>query len=248
MRVLLRFVFSLVALLSAAAVTAQVTSDPEVRFNMGLTHLREGRIDMALEDIQQAVRADGKNPYFQKGYGQALAAKGRFDDAIKAFRRALELNPFYVDVRNDLGVALLAAGKREDGRRELMTVFNDPTNPTPERTAYNIGWSLFEERRYDEALTWYQTSLARSRGEVGPYVAIADTLTALGRSTEAIAQLEQALKVEPESALVAVELGAACYRAGRFAEARKHLEEAARRDPAGPVGRRAAELLRKFSQ
>lgn len=247
--VLLRVVFALVALLASAAPAAgQVTNDPEVRFNMGLTHLREGRIDMALEDIQQAVRADGKNPYFQKGYGQVLAAKGRFDDAIKAFRRALELNPFYVDVRNDLGVALLAAGQREEGRRELMTVFNDPTNPTPERTAYNIGWSLYEERRYDEALTWYQTSLARSRGEVGPHVAIADTLTALGRSAEAIAQLEQALKVEPESALVAVELGAAYYRAGRFAEARKHLEEAARRDPAGPVGRRAAELLQKFSQ
>lgn len=238
----------LVLLAAAGPGTAQVTNDPEVRFNMGLTHLREGRIDMAIEDLRHATKGDPKNPYFQKGYGQALAAKGEFGEAIKAFRKALELNPYYVDVRNDLGVALLAAGQREEGRRELMNAFNDPTNPTPERTAYNLGWSLFEEKRYAEALTWYQTSLARSRDEVGPHIAIADTLTALGRGTEAIGQLEAALKVEPESPLVAVELGSAYYRAGRFAEARKHLEAAARSDPGGASGRRAAELLQKFPQ
>ena len=41
---------------------------------------------------------------------------GKYDDAVEAFRKALEINPYYVDVRNDLGTALLLSGKRTEGK------------------------------------------------------------------------------------------------------------------------------------
>jgi hypothetical protein len=43
-----------------------------------------------------------------------------------------------------------------------------------------------------------------------------------------------------------VALGEAYYRAGRFDEAKPRLETVAAKDPGGPAGRRAAELLQKF--
>ena len=39
-------------------------------------------------------------------------------------------------------------------------------------------------------------------------------------------------------------LGQAYFKAGRFGEARERLEEAMRKDPAGPAGRAAAEQLK----
>jgi Flp pilus assembly protein TadD len=39
-------------------------------------------------------------------------------------------------------------------------------------------------------------------------------------------------------------LGQALFRAGRFAEARARLEEAIKKDPAGPAGREAALQLK----
>lgn len=238
-----------VALLVLAAARASAQqSDPEGRFNSGVAHLREGRIDMAIEEFRQAIKGDGKNPYFYKAYGGALMAKGEFGEAVKAFRRALELNPYYCDARTDLGLALIGSGKREEGRKELLTAFSDPTNPTPERTSYNIGQSFFEEKRYSEALDWFQTSLSKSRDDAGPYLGLSDTLFAMGRQDDGIRQLQSGVQALPSNLLLLSALGEAYYRAGRFAEARTRLEEVARKDPSGQAGLRAVELLRRFPQ
>jgi hypothetical protein len=41
-------------------------------------------------------------------------------------------------------------------------------------------------------------------------------------------------------------LGEAYYKVGRLSEARTRLEETRRRDPGGPSGRRATQLLQQF--
>src|SRR5512134_2920176 len=116
----------------AAPAVAQSPPQAETRFSTGVMHLREGRVDLALEEFKKAVKEDGKNPYFQKGLGIAYSAKREWKPAIAAFRRALELNPYYVDVRNDLAAALVGSGDREGGKKEFLTAYSDPTNPTPE--------------------------------------------------------------------------------------------------------------------
>ena len=75
----------LVMALLGGAASAQNNPDAEARFAMGVSHLREGRLDMALEDFQKAAKLDPKNPYVMKGLGQAYAAKRKWGDAISAF-------------------------------------------------------------------------------------------------------------------------------------------------------------------
>jgi len=69
---------------------------------------------------------------------------------------------------------------------------------------------------------------------------------ALGHPDEAVGPLEVALKETPGQPDLLVALGQAYYKTGRFTEARSRLEEAARRDPVGPAGRRAMELMKTF--
>jgi Flp pilus assembly protein TadD len=248
----------LAALLVALAGLAFAQSSPEaeMRFSTGVMHLREGRIDLALEEFKKAVKEDPKNPYFQKGLGLAyskMAEKslaGSRDQAtywkaaITAFRRALELNPYYVDVRNDLAMALISSGDREAGKREFLAAFSDPTNPTPEVSARNLGQAFLEEKNYPEAINWYRTSVGRNKDFTLGYLGIADALTASGHNDQAIVQLEAALKEIPEDPSLQLELGKALYRAGRYAEARSRLEDVVRKDPAGELGRQAAEQLK----
>lgn len=230
----------------AAAAADQGKPDPELRFNQGIQHLKEGRVDMAVEALKSAVKEDPKNPYFQRGLGQAYAAKREWDKAIESYRRALELNEYYVDVRNDLGVALLLSGRREEGRKELLAAFADPLCPAPEMTARNLGQAYFEEKNYGEAYNWFRTATQRNPKYVDAYLGLADTLTALGRLDEAIATLELGDKQVADSPALLLSLGEACFQAGRFTEARGYLERVARLDPAGPRGRGALEKLRQF--
>ena len=234
---------ALLTLLPAARALSQ-SADGEARFSTGLMHLREGRLDLAIDEFKKAVKADPKNPYFEKGLGQAYAAKRRWNDAIESFRRALELNPYYVDVRNDLGTALILAGQREAGRKEFLTAFGDPTNPTPEISARNLGQAYYEDKNYAEAASWFRTSVGRNKSYADAYLGLADALVASGRPEDALVQLETGAKEIPDDADIMVALGQAYLKAGRFTEARAKLEAAVRKDPSSAAGRRATQLLK----
>src|SRR5256885_17088329 len=98
----------LVLALGASIALAQTKgTDSEASFNAGLAHLRENRPALALEQFKKAVKEDPKNAYAYKGLGLTYAQLGKLSDAVASFRKALELNPYYVDVRNDLGSALV---------------------------------------------------------------------------------------------------------------------------------------------
>lgn len=224
----------------------QGVPDAETRFSAGLGHLKDGRPQMAEEEFKLAIRQDGKNPYFYKGLGLALAAQKKFPEAVGAFRKALEINPYYVDVRNDLGTALVLSGRRPEGKAEFLAAFNDPTNPTPEISSRNLGQAYLEEKNYAESANWFRTSLNRNKAYPDAYLGIGDALLGLGRAEDAVSILETGAKECAQSVALQVALGEAYYRAGRFADARARLEEARRQDPVGPDGRRASELLKHF--
>ncbi len=218
--------------------------DAEARFSAGLNHLREGRAELALEEIKKAVSQDGKNPYFYKGLGQAYAQQRKFKEAAEAFRKSLELDPYFVDVRNDLGMALILSGKRDEGRKEFLTAFSDATNPTPEISSRNLGQTYLEEKNYPEAIQWFSSSIARNKVYADPYLGLADALIASGRVEEAVSRLEAGVRESPNDPAMLTGLGEALLKAGRFTEARAQLEAAIQKDPGGPWGRRAAVVLK----
>ena len=57
-------------------------------------------------------------------------------------------------------------------------------------------------------------------------------------------QLQAAVAEIPNDTSLQLALGQALLRAGRFGEARARLEDVVRKDPAGPLGRQAAEQLK----
>lgn len=256
----------LLSLAPCAAPAAQQkdpSAEAEITFNAGLSHLREGRTEMALDSFKRAIAKDPKNPYFHKALGIAHAQMAdrcpagptgdscrapRLADAVAAARRALELNPYYVDARNDLGIWLLRSGKRDEGRKELMTAYEDPTNPTPEHTARNLGQAFLEDKRPDQAQVWFLTAITRNKNYADAYVALAELLLAQRKVDEAVRQLEVGAKENPDDVALALALGQAYQRAGKLSDARKSWEKVAAKDPAGPAGRRALELLRTLQQ
>jgi len=229
-----------------AAPAAAQNPDAEMSFNSGLAHLREGRPQMALEEFKKAVKGDPKSPYFQKGLGLAYMQLGKYDEAVAAFRKSLEINPYYADVRNDLGTALVLSGKRTEGKAEFLAAYNDPTNPSPDMSARNLGQAYLEEKSYTEAANWFRSALMKNKALVDAQSGLADAMVGQGKPEEAVPVLENALKEAPQDLGLMVALGDAYYRTGRFTEARARLEEVIKKDPVGPAGRRATEMLKHF--
>jgi tetratricopeptide (TPR) repeat protein len=234
----------------AATGAAAGADNPEAEliFNAGVDHLREGRPDLAIEEFDRAIKKDPKNPYFYKGLAVAYLSQNKTHDAIGALRKSLDLNPYYVDARNDLGAALLLAGQREEGKKELIRAYDDAMNPTPEVTSRNLGRAYLSEKNYDRALSWFRKSVQRNKRYPDGQLGVADTLIAMGKVEDAVAHLESAVIATGDHADIVLALGEAYYRAGRFADARRRLEQVVQKskDPASPTGQRAAELLKNL--
>ena len=62
-----------------------------LRFSLGNEHLKSGDAARAAEHLAQAVALDPDFTAAWKLYGKALAASGRNDDAIKAYRTGIEV-------------------------------------------------------------------------------------------------------------------------------------------------------------
>jgi len=254
---MLRPLAALVALLAFASPVFAQDPEAEIRFGAGIRMLRDGFPERALSEIQQALKKDPKNAFYLKGLGVAysqLADRCKPNDsgcrndklkkAAEAAQKSLELNPDYVDARNDLGIALLRLGKRTDGKAELARAFADPQCPTPEVTAWNLGQAFFEEKEYSEALTWFQAAQNKNKSLAAPYVSIADILLINGQLENAIVQLEAGLKETAGNTVVHLTLGEAYMRVGRFQDARAAFEQVIKKDPSGTTGRQAAEKLK----
>ena len=86
---------------------------------------------MALEEFKKAVQArTPRTRTSRRASGQAYAGhRASSTTPSTAFRKALELNPYYVDVRNDLGTALILSGRREEGKNGVPDRVQRPHEP-----------------------------------------------------------------------------------------------------------------------
>lgn len=101
-------------------------TDPETRAHYGQLLLRLNRPEEARAILEEVCAENPHHDYGQTSmhYAQALAATGRADEAIAAYRRTLERNT-YAQARVQLAELLLAKGDREGARQELQEVVNE---------------------------------------------------------------------------------------------------------------------------
>ena len=155
---------------------------------------------------------------------------GRWAEAASHARRAVELNPGYVDAYGNLGLALDHLGQHEEAQRYFATALR--LNPAHPETNNNLGQVLMEAGRFDEAVQHLHAAL-RARPEYAePHNNLGSVLLRQGRFAEAVAQFEEALRRKPAFAEPHNNLGIIFEQQGRFAEAIAQFEEALRLKPA----------------
>jgi tetratricopeptide (TPR) repeat protein len=98
------------ALAAAERALAAAPRDPDALYLLGAAHYRCGELGPAEARLKQAVSADGATASFHAMLGNVLQDRGALPDAIRAYRRALRLQPQLAEAHNDLGTAYFARG------------------------------------------------------------------------------------------------------------------------------------------
>ena len=93
-----------------------------------LERMRGKEYDKALEDLDRALELNPKYPDLQNFRGIVLCELERFDEALAAFRRSVELSPSHLVPCLNLAFTYLRADRRQEGEAELEAILaREPT-------------------------------------------------------------------------------------------------------------------------
>src|SRR5690606_19317458 len=74
--------------------------DPIALFYLGNCHYKQNHLYRALNAYQASLAKDRRNPACMNNMGVSLNQIGKFEEAKKYFRNAMNLNPDYLDPIN----------------------------------------------------------------------------------------------------------------------------------------------------
>jgi protein O-mannosyl-transferase len=166
-----------------------------------------------------AINVTKKNFIAYNNLGYFYSHKERYDDAIDAYRKSLEIEPRFEDAHNNLGYALAKLNKHAEAIAHYQVALK--IKPDLVEAHNNLGNSLAEIGKVDEAISHYEIALAKNPKHADAHNNYGVALAMKGKLTEAIEHFHQSLKAKPNYASAHSNLGNAYAVQGKFDEAMK---------------------------
>jgi tetratricopeptide (TPR) repeat protein len=214
-------------------------------YNLGNLLRESGQAREAIDHYQAALRLNPGHAGEENNLGLALVETGQPAAAVPHYRRALQLQPRYAAAQNNLGAAEWALGQGAAAVAAYRAAVQ--LQPGYPEAWYNLGLAYSALGRPAEAVDALDRavrlrpafgtaalSLAGARNNLG------NALFSAGQRVEALAQFQEAARLDPSSAPIQQNLAVALRAAGRPAEAADHyalaqrLAQAGRTAPAAP--------------
>jgi predicted O-linked N-acetylglucosamine transferase (SPINDLY family) len=117
--------------------------------NLAGTYLNRQDYTRALSIYEVLLEKRGDDARLWNDYACALSASGRNSDAIQAFNKSLELDPYNAETHNNIGTSLL----RGNYRQAAIAAFKKAIDLRPRylEPHINVCLALMYESRFDEA-------------------------------------------------------------------------------------------------
>ena len=126
--------------------------------------------------------------------GNSLQESGRLDEAVAAYKKAIELNPNFSWSYHSLGDVLLKLEKW----KEAVAAYKKAVglNPDFSWSYHNLGDALLKLRQWEEAAVAYRCEIALNSDFAWSFCNLGDALTKLKQWDEAIATYLKAVEID----------------------------------------------------
>ncbi len=215
-------------------------------------YFRENKYAFAEPLLNQLILKNAKSPEVFHMLGTIYYDQGKFNKAIRAFRRALEIEPTFTDASVGLSIILNDIGKYAEGRKvfeEARDLLNKQSaNEDPyinEKFSVKhdeLGEMYFHHGRFKEALEQNYKALSLSNRKPELTMKIVECFVRLEDLDKAIKELRSLIKDFPGFLSARVRLGKMLYDSGDVQGAIEQWEATTHRDPSHAEAQR---LLRQ---
>jgi tetratricopeptide (TPR) repeat protein len=193
--------------------------DAQAQLALGQLYLDRGNAELALPQLLSALKLDAKLGAAYLSSARAYRQTGNVQAAIDLLNRAVDMNPADQDSRYALGQALLAAGKVDDGRKELAKYETTRDQVETANRHYKTGMSLIESGRLSDAEKALREAVRLAPSYSPALSALGTVLLDQGSPDKAVGFLKRAVELNPLNASTWFSLGSAYFKVGKPQEA-----------------------------
>jgi Tfp pilus assembly protein PilF len=178
---------------------------------------------------RHALALEEKSSFAHNNLGLVLAERGALEEAINEFRRAVEIDPAFVEAHTNLGNFLAQRGSRQEAIDHLRRALQiDPAFVNAHNTFGNI---LADTGELDDAIGHFRKALQINPELAMTHYNLGRALAKRGDPAEAMVHYHRALEIDPGDADVHNNLGLLLLSQGSLDQATVRFRQALRVNP-----------------
>jgi tetratricopeptide (TPR) repeat protein len=157
-------------------------------------------------------------------FGEVLAGRGQYREAITHYRKAIEIKPDYLDARYNLANNLAKSGRIDEAIAHYQKILEIKADYVEAHN--NLGLVLADRGQADEAIAHYRKALEIKPDLAEAHNNLGTALAGRGQVDEAIAHYRQALEIQPDYIPALMNLGNSLNGLGQVGQALKQYQKA----------------------
>lgn len=196
--------------------------DPEILF-----HLAEIYSSMLNTTVDELLKKHPDSYRFHQIAGETLEAQGNYKQAIKEYKRALDINPTAVRIHYRIARLILRTADKSEADREAMQEFRNELTVHPDDAAseYQIGEILLTNHQSSEARQSFTRVLELSPEFAEARIGLAKVELQEHQYELAVSELNHAVRLQPKNAAAHYTLMLAYRDLGSKEQAAQELEQ-----------------------
>ena len=195
--------------------------DPRYQYNMGLSYLNSGQMDLAVKHLKRSLSLDPDNYLALNALGLAYFIEGKFQESMKYFKDCLKIKPTFSEAHNYLGFVYQELGQQELAEQEFLTATLNTQYSSRELPFYNLARLYYVQNRFEDALFQVQKSLEIKEDYLLALNLEGQILMNFDQIDKAIQSFEKARKNNPGDIDLSFNLAEAYFKKGQFQKAKQ---------------------------
>lgn len=213
---------------------------------LGEAYMAENKNAPAFRKLKEAESLNPDDPHTHFALGIFYFNKEKYDKAIEQYKKCLELKPDFASVRNNIGLAYMKKGDYDTAISYFKKLTDNYVYATPHYPLFNMGQAYYYKKDYKTAEKYFQEALEMEPEYVIAIHWLGRTQLELGKTTDAIKNLDKAISFNSSVPEIHFDLGRAFQVLGDKEKAIKAFQKVIEIDPENMLAVQAKKEIQRL--
>lgn len=236
---------------------SSLKSNPENSFahfyNLGMSSFHKKDYRGAIQHFKKSVSLNSKIAKTHNDLATCYMYLEQYEDAATHFEATISLDSSYSSAHNSLGVVYTKLKRYKDAEAQFKSVLYDNNYELKFLPLYNLGNIAFEQKKYDEALSYLEEALAEEYKitldyKIYLHQMMGNIFFIKRNYKKAFSEFEKVLVLKPNMPETQYKYGISAYYTGNTSDARAILKRIVTREPENPWAIKAQKFINEMDR